>query len=133
MVADFFHRPFIPNTLNSTLLVLIPKRPGAEEIKAFRPISCLNTIYKLISRILCDRLKVVSPYLVLPNQTAFIKDRLLTENVLLASEVLQGYQNESVSGRITLKVDISKAFDSVCWDFVFSALQSYNIPAPFFN
>lgn len=115
--------------LNSTSLVLIPKRPGAECIEDFRPISCPNTLYKLITKIISNRLKCVLPDVVLPNQTAFVKDRLLLENVLLASEVLNGYHSKKSSLRIALKIDISKAFDSVRWDFILIALHAYNIPA----
>ncbi|XP_019087294.1 PREDICTED: uncharacterized protein LOC109127222 [Camelina sativa] len=90
-VQQFFLDSFLPSALNSTSLILIPKIPGTVDVRDFRPISCLNTTYKIISRLLLDRLKILLPDLILPNQTAFIKDRLLLENVLLASEVVQGY------------------------------------------
>lgn len=60
-VQHFFSSSFMPTSLNSTSLILIPKRTGAEELKDFRPISCLNTLYKLISRMLSDRLKMILP------------------------------------------------------------------------
>ncbi|XP_024010038.1 uncharacterized protein LOC112085189 [Eutrema salsugineum] len=123
-VINFFSSSFMPSALNSTSLVLLPKRPGAEELKDFRPISCLNTVYKLITRILADWLKDIMPSLVDLNQTAFFKDMLLLENVLLASEVLNGYHRDSSPGKFTLKVDISKAFDSIHWDFILSSLQA---------
>ncbi|CAA7047953.1 unnamed protein product [Microthlaspi erraticum] len=130
-VQNFFLSPFMPKALNSTSLILIPKRRGADELKDFRPISCLNTIYKLISRLLSDRLKRILPKLILPNQTAFIKDRLLLENVFLAAEVIKGYHRQNLSPRITLKVDIAKAFDSMRWDFILTCLSAYKLPAEF--
>ncbi|KAG7552176.1 hypothetical protein ISN45_Aa06g027810 [Arabidopsis thaliana x Arabidopsis arenosa] len=133
VVLKFFQDSFIPTALNSTSLVLIPKRPGSKELKDFRPISCLNTVYKIISRLLTNRLKPILPDLILPNQTAFVKDRLLLENVLLPSEVMQGYHLNSRKARITLKVDIAKAFDSVRWDFLLTTLQAYHVPMPFIN
>lgn len=105
----------MPKALNATSLVLIPKHRGADKLKDFRPISCLNT---LITRLLSDRLKIALPEIILPNQTAFIKDRLLLENVLLAAEVINGYRRKDISPRITLKIDIAKAFDSMRWDFI---------------
>ena len=132
-VLDFFHRGFMPTCLNSTSLILIPKSPGVSHIKDFRPIACLNTQYKVITRLLSDRLKPILPDIILPNQTAFVKDRLLMENVLLASEIIQGYHLNSGPRCITLKIDISKAFDSVRWDFLLSSLQAYHIPIPFIN
>lgn len=128
---DFFRTSFMPTSLNSTTLVLLPKRPGANTIREFRPIACLNTQYKLISKLLSDRLKSILPAIVLPNQTAFVKDRLILENILLASEVLNGYHRDSEVRKITLKVDIAKAFDSVRWDFVLSTLQAYDLPQTF--
>ena len=85
----------------------------------------------MISRILADRLKYTLPDLVLPNQTGFIKNRLLLENVLLASEVLNGYHKKNRSPRITLKIDISKAFDSVRWDFLLQTLKVMQFPSDF--
>ncbi|CAA7026629.1 unnamed protein product [Microthlaspi erraticum] len=111
-VLNFFESNFMLTSLNSTSLVLIPKRPGAEELKDFRPIACLNTVYKVITKLLSERLKIILPKIILSNQTAFVKDRLLLENVLLASELMHGYHREGINSRITLKVDISKAFDS---------------------
>ncbi|KAL0656696.1 hypothetical protein Bca4012_077280 [Brassica carinata] len=130
-ILDFFNYKFIPSGLNSTSFILIPKRPGAENIQDFRPISCLNTLYKVISRILDDRLKNVLPDLVLSNQTGFIKNRLLLENVLLASEVVNGYHKQNRSPRIKLKIDISKAFDYVLWDFLLATLNVMQFPPNF--
>lgn len=72
-------------------------------------------------------LKCVLPDVILPNQIAFVKDRLLLENVLLASEVLNGYHSKKSSPRIALKIDISKTFESVRWDFILIALISQPI------
>lgn len=108
----FFVSPFMHKALNSTSLMLLQKRPGADEFKDYRLISCLNTVYKLITRLLADKLKAILPNLIVPNQTAFIKDRLPLENVLLASEVIKGYHKQNQSPRMTLIVDIAKAFDS---------------------
>ncbi|CAA7020438.1 unnamed protein product [Microthlaspi erraticum] len=52
-IKTFFEAPFMPKALNSTSLVLLQKRPGADQLKDYRPISCLNTLYKLITRLLC--------------------------------------------------------------------------------
>ncbi|CAA7046646.1 unnamed protein product [Microthlaspi erraticum] len=127
-VKEFFASAFMPKSLNSTNLVLIPKRRGADELQDFRPISCLNTLYKLITRLISDRLKSILPEIILPNQTAFIRDRLLLENVLLAAEVINGYHRKDLSPRITLKIDIAKAFDSMRWDFILACLTAYRLP-----
>lgn len=69
----------------STILTLIPKFPGATIIENYRPVSCYNTIYKVISKLLVAKIKLLLRSIILPNQSAFIKGRLFLENVLLAS------------------------------------------------
>ena len=112
-VRRFFLTGFLPYSINSTILTLIPKRIGASSITDFRPISCCNTQYKLISKLLVKRIKPILPSLILPNQTAFVQRRLLVENIILASEIVHGYHRNIGPGRITIKVDIAKAFDTV--------------------
>lgn len=86
-IIQFFTSSYLPTAANSTILSLVPKRPGASLITDYRPISCLNTIYKTISRLLVKRLKPILSSLIVPNQTAFVKGRLLVENTVLASEL----------------------------------------------
>lgn len=93
-VKNFFASHFLPVSANSTILTLVPKFPGASRITEFRPISCLNTIYKVISRLMVKRLKPILPALILPSQTAFIKGRLLVENTTLAGELINGYHKK---------------------------------------
>lgn len=102
-VNSFFQDPIMPLAINSTILTLISKFPGANVIKDFRPISCCNTLYKLISKLLVARLKPLLPKLILPNQRAFIKGRLLLENCLLASEIVNGYHLNKGQKIVTLK------------------------------
>lgn len=123
-IKNFFWTGFLPSATNATILSLVPKKPGSTAISDFRPISCCNTTYKAISKLLVSRLKVILPQVILPNQTAFVKGRLLIENTLLASEIVHGYHKEGGPKRITIKVDIAKAFDSIRWEFIFQCLRS---------
>lgn len=81
-ITQFLHTGFLPSAINATILTLVPKFPGASKITDFRPISCLNTVYKVISRLLVRRLKPILPSLILPSQTAFVQGRLLLENIV---------------------------------------------------
>ncbi|XP_056841874.1 uncharacterized protein LOC130495007 [Raphanus sativus] len=130
-IQTFFNSGFLPKATNSTILSLVPKFTGASKVSDYRPISCLNTLYKVISRLLVRRLKPILQNLILPNQTAFVEGRLLVENTVLASELVNGYHKNRGSKRITIKVDIAKAFDTLSWDFLFAALESLELPAPF--
>lgn len=82
-------------------------------MKDYIPISCCNILYKVISKILANRLKGIMPKLISANQSAFVKDRLLMENLLLATELVKDYHKTEISGRCAMKIDISKAFNSV--------------------
>lgn len=123
-VHSFFDKGFLPKGINSTILALIPKKTEAIEMKDYRPISCCNVLYKVISKLLANRLKRVLPKFIASNQSAFVKERLLMENVLLASELVKGYHKDSISSRCAVKIDISKAFNSVQWPFLMSTLET---------
>lgn len=111
-ISKFFTTWNLPTATNSTILTLIPKFPGASSIKDYRHISGYNTTYKVIIKLLVSKLKLLLPHVILPNQSAFIKGRLLLENFLLASEIVSGDRKNKGPKRLTLKVDIAKAFDS---------------------
>lgn len=66
-----------------------------------------------MSRLLVKRLKPILSYLIAPNHTAFVKGKLLVENTFLARELVNGYHRLNETKRITLKVDIAKAFDTL--------------------
>ncbi|KAG7594282.1 Reverse transcriptase domain [Arabidopsis thaliana x Arabidopsis arenosa] len=127
-IQSFFKKGFLPKGVNTTILALIPKKENAQVMKDYRPISCCNVLYKVISKILANRLKDLLPQIVSSNQSAIVKDRLLMENVLLASELVKDYHKEDISPRCAMKIDISKAFDSVQWTFLLNTLQALNFP-----
>lgn len=132
-ILKFFLTAFLPTSANSTILTLVPKKPGASAITDYRPISCCNTTYKAISKMLVKRLKSILPEVILPNQTAFVQGRLLIENTVLASEIVQGYHKMGGPKRITIKVDIAKAFDTIRWEFIFQCLRSLSVPEIFLS
>lgn len=123
-VQSFSVKGFLPKGLNSTILTLIPKKEEARMMKDYRPISCCNVLYKVISKIIANRLKSILPQFITLNQSAFIKERLLMENVLLATELVKDYHKDSVSLRCAMQIDISKAFDSVQWTFLLNTLKA---------
>lgn len=60
-----------------------------------------------------------------------MEGRLLPENTVLASELVNGYHKNKGSKKITIKVDIVKAFDTLSWEFLFASLESFDLPVPF--
>lgn len=99
----------------------------------YRPIACCNVLYKVVSKIIANKLKVILPRIIAENQSAFVKGRLLMENVLLASEVMKDYHKDSISPRCAMKIDISKAFDSVEWSFLLNCLLAMGFPERFIH
>ncbi|WZZ63719.1 hypothetical protein YC2023_075089 [Brassica napus] len=130
-IKSFFLYGFLPTGVNSTILALIPKKNPAQTMRDYRSISCCNLIYKVISKILANRLKTILLVAIEPNQSAFIKGRLLSENVLLDNELVNGYHLPSISDRCTIKLDISKAFDTVKWSFITAVLPAMGLPCQF--
>jgi len=132
-VQSFFQKGFLPKGINSIILALIPKKLAAKEMRDYRPISCCNVLYKVISKIIANRLKLLLPRFIAENQSAFVKDRLLIENLLLATELVKDYHKDSISARCAIKIDISKAFDSVQWSFLTNTLVAMNFSPTFIH
>lgn len=130
-VKEFMESGCLLQQWNSTVISLIPKKPNANKMTEFRPISCCNTVYKVASKLLANRIKSALPELISPAQSAFVPGRLLVENVLLATELVAGYKWKDISKRCMLKVDLQKAFDSVNWDFIQNTLEALGFPTHF--
>lgn len=97
--------------INYTYIVLIPKMKNASYLKDFRPISLLNIIYKLFSKILCNRIQKVLPSLIHVSQSASVAGRLITDNTIIAFESFHNLLSRSDMGfrYIELKLDMRKA------------------------
>jgi hypothetical protein len=103
------------NQLNKTHIALIPKVPKPECVFEFRPISLCNVRYKLISKVLANRLKVVLPSIISCSQSAFILGRLISDNIIVAFQTLHTMQTRlwSKVGYMGIKLEMSKAYDRV--------------------
>ncbi|KAL0292609.1 UNVERIFIED_CONTAM: hypothetical protein Scaly_2581600 [Sesamum calycinum] len=117
-VGEFFRTGKLLKQINNTLLALIPKVNMPTYVSDYRPISCCNVLYKAITKIMVKRIQRVLPLLINYSQNAFVPGRSIADNILLAQELLAGYNQARLPERCTLKVDIQKAYDSVEWDFL---------------
>uniref|UniRef100_A0A803NZ18 Reverse transcriptase domain-containing protein n=2 Tax=Cannabis sativa TaxID=3483 RepID=A0A803NZ18_CANSA len=125
MVREFFTSGVLDKKINHAFICLIPKKVQASEFDHFRPISLCNFSYKVISRILTDRIKVVIDRLISPCQSAFMPGRWIAEASIMAQEVLHSIKNKKGKvGAMAIKTDMSKAYDRLEWDFISHVLEA---------
>ena len=110
--------------INKTNIALIPKSNQPSKMADFRPISLCNTTYKLISKVLANRLKLILPSIITENQSAFIPGHLISDNILIAFEFMHylKHKNEGKESYMSIKLDMSKAFDRVEWNFIYEVM-----------
>ncbi|KAL2230749.1 UNVERIFIED_CONTAM: hypothetical protein Sindi_1669300 [Sesamum indicum] len=130
-VLDFFHTGRILKQINTTLLALIPKVHSPMNVGDFRPISCCNVLYKIIAKLLVQRLSVILDKLISPCQAAFVPGRSIGDNIMLAQELFTAYNQTHLPPRCALKVDIRKAYDTVEWDFLIAVMELFGFPHTF--
>lgn len=112
-VIQFFKHGWLLPGFNSNQIVLIPKVQNADRIELFIPIALANFKFKIITKILADRLSEIAPKIISPNQRDFIQGREIGDCICLASEGINLLDRKSFGGNLALKIDIRKAFDTI--------------------
>ena len=103
----------VPESINTTFITFIPKIKNPKKVFDFRPISLCNVIYKLIAKVVANRLKKFLANFVPDSQSAFLSGRLISDNIPVAFETLY-YLKRKTQGKMgfmALKLDVSKAYD----------------------
>jgi hypothetical protein len=86
--AEFYHNGKLTKGLNSTFIALIPKVENPQRVADFRPISLVSSVYKILSKVLANRLRMVVGNVVSASQSAFIKGRQILDGILIANELV---------------------------------------------
>ncbi|GKA92743.1 RNA-directed DNA polymerase, eukaryota, reverse transcriptase zinc-binding domain protein [Tanacetum coccineum] len=124
-VKDFFSNGKLLIEINSTIISLVPKTNTPQKVSDFRPITCCNVLYKIISKIITERIKSGLEKVVNVNQSAFIPGRQIQDNILICQELLRGYNRKNGAKRCALKIDLQKAYDTVNWLFLECILRKF--------
>jgi hypothetical protein len=132
-VMEFFTTSWILPGFNSNIIALIPKSPDASSIAQYRPIAMANFKFKIITKIIADRLASILPNLVSDEQKGFIKDRDIKDCLCIASEAANLIHNKAHGGNVALKIDITKAFDTLDWSFLLKVLKTFGFNDTFCN
>lgn len=109
-----------PAAFNETIVVLIPKCSSPKGMGDLRPISLCNVVYKVISKALANRMQSILCKCISISQSAFVPNRLISDNILIASEILHFLRKKSKgsTGFLAAKLDLSKAYDRMEWLFI---------------
>ncbi|KAL4289665.1 hypothetical protein GQ457_14G015680 [Hibiscus cannabinus] len=141
-------KPFTPEEITTAFRNIDPRKaPGidgffdidTQSIQSFKhaptkPISLCTVIYKIISKVLVNRMKTIIPCCISSNQAAFIQDRNITDNILIAHELIQTLHTGSTKLlRELIKLDMEKAFDRVEWNFLEQVLYRMGRPTLSFS
>ena len=114
-ILSYLNSAIIPHPLNHTFITLIPKIKNPMAVIDYRPISLCNVLYKIFSKVLANRLKKILPLIITEHQSAFTKNCLILDNILVAFETLHSMSNHNSkkSGYMALELDMSKVYDRV--------------------
>ncbi|GJT32028.1 RNA-directed DNA polymerase, eukaryota [Tanacetum coccineum] len=122
--TTFFSTCLFPHGCNSSFIALIPKSHEAKMVKDFRPISLIGSLYKIITKILANRLSFVISDLVSDVQSAFVSNRQILNGPVILNELLSWCKYKH-SKALIFKIDFEKAFDSVRWDYLDVVLNNF--------
>ena len=116
----------------AVITLIEKKNKDRQYLTNWRPISLLNLDYKLLTKILANRLKPLLPAIISTNQTGYVKNRSILDSIRIIQDLIH-HQNLKNQPGILLMIDFKKAFDSIEWSFILNALKKFNFGPNFTN
>ena len=133
-VQSFFHDGWMLKEMNHTFITLIPKVQGACNFNQFRPLSLCNVSYKIISKLLVNKLRLFLTKIIDLAQVAFAPNRWINENVVIAQEVVHSFKHmKRKQGSLGIKLDFHKAYDKIEWEFIVQVLKALGFDNKFIS
>jgi hypothetical protein len=126
LFKDFYDGVLDIKRLNFGLVTLIPKVDNPTDMQNFRPICLLNVCYKIITKVLTNRLASCITKVISIHQYGFIKGRYIMDGVVSLNEILHEVKKKKQSG-VILKIDFEKAYDKVNWQFLYCMMQKKDL------
>jgi hypothetical protein len=123
MLNYTLHKHKIGGATNSTFLSLIPKESNPSNFSRFCPISLCNSSYKILTKIIATQLNPLLTKLISENHSGFLKDKQITDNIVLVQEAIHSSKKSKAPGMV-VKLDMANAFDRVKTQFPFFSPQS---------
>ncbi|MCH79622.1 cysteine-rich receptor-like protein kinase, partial [Trifolium medium] len=126
-ILEFHRNCRLTKGLNATFIALIPKVDSPQQLNDFRPISLVGSLYKILAKVLANRLRLVMGSVISESQTAFVKDRQIMDGILIANEAVDEARR-SKKELILFKVDFEKAYDFVDWGYLDAVMGRMGFP-----
>ncbi|CAJ2646720.1 unnamed protein product [Trifolium pratense] len=126
-LLDFHRNGRLTKGINSTFIALIPKTDSPQRLNDFRPISLVGSLYKILAKVLANRLRQVMGSVISEAQTAFVKNRQILDGILIANEIVDEAR-KSKKDLMLFKVDFEKAYDSVDWGYLDDVMGRMSFP-----
>ncbi|KAL0292648.1 UNVERIFIED_CONTAM: hypothetical protein Scaly_2580500 [Sesamum calycinum] len=127
-VTELFRGVKMPKGFTATTISLIPKTASPTCWSEYRTISLCNVTNKICTKLMTIRLGHVLPKVISLSQSGFVPGRLLSDNVLLAQELLHSLESRRPDANVVFKLDMAKAYDRVSWEFLYQALRRKGFP-----
>jgi len=110
--------------VNATFIALIPMVDQPNKPDKYKPIALCNIIYKIVSKIIASRLKLLLPLIISPEQSGYVEGRQITDGIILTHEIIHSLKI-SKKPCMLLKLDLSKAFDRLSWKYTEKILMAF--------
>ena len=110
--------------MNANFIALIPKTEDSNSLDKYRHIALCNIIYKIVSKVIALRLKPMLPLIISPEQSGYVEGRQITDGIILTHEIIHSLKQTKKPGML-LKIDLSKAFDSISWEYLQKILKAF--------